>query len=297
MKKWFFIIFIILLIGIPTLVRISRATEKQEIEDKGVPVAVTIATKEDIVKIMNFSSRVEGIEQAPVYPDLPGDFLKFLVQDGQYVRKDQSIAYIEQDIPGVEREPISVKSPLSGIISINPVDRGQLVRPQDPMVQSDPLAQVARIEKIKVKFRVPEKYHLKENLPIKVEIPSLSKTYDGVIEEATSFYDPQTRTQSVVGIIENPNREILPGMFAKVWVEVARVENAVAVPIDAVIGIVDKYIFKVDKGRAIQVAVETGLANDINIVVESGVENGDTIIVEGQLIVKDSSKVEIKEKK
>lgn len=297
MKKWFFIVFIILLIGIPTLVRISRATEKQEIEDKGVPVAVTIATKKDVIKIMSFSSRVEGIEQAPVYPDLPGDFLKFLVQDGQYVRKDQSIAYIEQDIPGVEREPISVKSPISGIISINPVDRGQLVRPQDPMVHSDPLAYVARIEKIKIKFRVPEKYHLKKGLPIKVEIPSLSKTYDGVIEEATSFYDPQTRTQSIVGIVENPDREILPGMFAKVWVEVAREENAVAVPIDAVIGIVDKYIFKVDKGRAIQLPVETGLANDINIVIESGIENGDTIIVEGQLIVKDSSKVDIKEKK
>ncbi len=297
MKKWFFIIFLILLIGIPTLVRISRATEKEELEDKGVPVAITTATATDVVKIMSFSSRVEGIEQAPIYPDLPGDFLRFLVQDGQYIRKDQSIAYIEQDIPGVEREPISVKSPLSGVISINPVDRGQLVRPQDPMVHSDPLGYVARIEKIKIKFKVPEKYHLKKGLPVRAEIPSLSKTFDGIIEEATSFYDPQTRTQSVVGIVDNPEREILPGMFAKVWVEVARESKAVAVPIDAVVGIVDKYIFKVNKGKAIQVSVETGLANDINIAIKSGVENGDTIIVEGQLIVKDSSEVEIKEKK
>jgi len=297
MKKWFFIIFLILLIGIPTLVRISRATEKEELEDKGVPVAITTATATDVVKIMSFSSRVEGIEQAPIYPDLPGDFLRFLVQDGQYIRKDQSIAYIEQDIPGVEREPISVKSPLSGVISINPVDRGQLVRPQDPMVHSDPLGYVARIEKIKIKFKVPEKYHLKKGLPVRAEIPSLSKTFDGIIEEATSFYDPQTRTQSVVGIVDNPEREILPGMFAKVWVEVARESKAVAVPIDAVVGIVDKYIFKVNKGKAIQVSVETGLANDINIAIKSGVEKGDTIIVEGQLIVKDSSRVEIKESK
>jgi len=295
MKKWFFIIFIILLIGIPSLLRISRATKKQEVEDIGVPVAVTTATTTDVVKIMSFSSRVQGIEQAPVYPDLPGDFLKFLVQDGQYVRKDQSIAYIEQDIPGVEREPISVKSPIYGIISLNPVDRGQLVRPQDPMVHTDPLAHVARIEKIKIKFTVPEKYHLKKGLAVKVEIPSLSKTFDGVIEEAASFYDPQTRTQSIVGIVDNSNREILPVMFAKVWVEVARESKVVAVPIDAVIGIVDKFIFKVNNGKAIQVSVETGLANDINIVIESGVENGDTVIVEGQLIVKDSSKVEIKE--
>ena len=297
MKKWFFVIFIILLIGIPSLVRISRTTKKEEVEDIGVPVVITTATTTDVVKVMNFSSRVEGIEQAPVYPDLPGDFLKFLVQDGTFVRKDQSIAFIEQDIPGVEREPISVKSPISGILSLNPVDRGLLVRPQDPMVHSEPLGYVARIDKMKVKFKIPEKFRLKKGLPIKVEIPSLSKIFDGKIEEASSFYDPQTRTQNVVGIIPNPNREIIPGMFAKVWVEVARESNAVAVPIDAVIGIVNKYVFKVVERKAIQISVKTGLANDYYVVIKGGIEDGDTIIIEGQYIVRDSVKINIREMK
>ena len=126
-------------------------------------------------------------------------------------------------------------------------------------------------------------------------IPSLSKTFDGKIEEASSFYDPTTRTQNIAGIVPNPNKEIIPGMFAKVWVEVARESNAVTVPIDAVIGIVNKYVFKVEERKAIQIPVETGLANDYYVVIKGGVEDGDTIIIEGQYIVRDSAKISIKE--
>ena len=84
-------------------------------------------------------------------------------------------------------------------------------------------------------------------------------------------------------------------MFAKVWVEVARENNAISLPIDAVIGLVDKYVFKVQEGKAMLSSVETGFTNGDNIVVKNGVSIGDTIIVVGQYIVKDSAKVDIKE--
>lgn len=296
MKKWIFIILIILLIGIPLTIHLSRRTEgKETVREEGVPVTVTVAGIDDIAKKMSFSSQVEGIEQTPVYPDLPGDFMKFLVEDGQYVRKGQPLAYIEQDIPGVQREPIMVKSPISGIISLNSFDKGQLVRPQDPMTGSEPLGHVARVDRLKVKFSVPEKYRLKKGLPIEVEIPSLSGRFSGEITKASSFYDPSTRSQSVIGIFPNLERRIIPGMFARVWVEVERKENIIAIPVDAVIGLIDKHVFKVKNGRAIQKPVKVGISNESRISIEEGVEEGDTVIVEGQLIVNDGSRVEIKE--
>ncbi len=295
MKKWIFILILVLILVIPGLIRFRRASGKVEEEDGGVPVVVTTAKVSDAVKIMSFSSQVQGIEQAQIFPDIPGKFLRYTVQDGQWVKKDQIIAYVEQNIPGVVREPIAVKSTISGVVSLRSVDKGQLIRQQDPMFPDPPLAEVARIDRIKVEFDIPEKFHLKKGLPMKVEIPSLSKIFEGKVEKASVFYNSSSRTQNVVGVVSNPKREILPGMFAKVWVEVARENNAISLPIDAVLGLVDKYVFKAEKGKAILLSVKTGFTTDNDIVVNKGVSPGDTIIIVGQYIVKDSAKIDIKE--
>jgi multidrug efflux pump subunit AcrA (membrane-fusion protein) len=295
MKKLFFILVAILILILPGLIRLQKASEKSEVADSGVPVVVTTAKVKDAVKIMSFSSQVRGIEQAQVFPDIPGRFLKYTVDDGQWVKKDQIIAYVEQDVPGVVREPIAVKSTISGIISLRSVDKGQLIRQQDPMFPDPPLAEVARIDRIKVELDVPEKFFIKEGLPVKVEIPSLSKTFEGKVEKASVFYNSMTRTQHVVGVVPNSENEILPGMFAKVWVEVARENNAISLPIDAVLGLVDKYVFKAKKGRAALSSVTTGITNGENIVIKDGVSPGDTVIIVGQYIVKDSAKIDIKE--
>jgi len=298
MKKIGLIIFIIVVIGIfavPWFIKRSKDSGKVEKEDEGVPVVVVTAKVKDAVKTMSFSSQVQGIEQAQIFPDIPGRFLKYTVENGQWVKKDQIIAYVEQDIPGVVRQPIAIKSTISGIVSLRSVDKGQLIRQQDPMFPDPPLAEVARIDRIKVEFNVPEKFFIKEGLPMKVEIPSLSKTFEGKVEKASVFYNSSSRTQNVVGIVSNPEKEILPGMFAKVWVEVARENNTISLPIDAVIGLVDKYVFKAVKGKAVLSSVKTGFTNGDNIVVKDGVYSGDTIIIVGQYIVKDSAKIDIKE--
>ncbi|MEO0293234.1 MAG: efflux RND transporter periplasmic adaptor subunit [candidate division WOR-3 bacterium] len=295
MKKWIFIILFSLLLIVPGLIRLRRRIHKTEEITKGVPVVVTVVKPKEVVKIMSFSSQAEGIEQARIYPDIPGKFLRFTVKDGDWVNKDQIIGFVEQDIPGVERKPIAVRSTISGIISLRVVNKGELIRQEDPMFPEPPLAEVARIDKIKVEFNVPEKFYIKNDLPIKVEIPSLSKIFEGKIVKASVFYNLKTRTQKVVGIIHNPKKEILPGMFAKVWVEVARENNAISLPIDAVLGLEEKFVFKAEKGKAILTPVETGFTTDSEIVIKKGISPGDTIIIVGQDIVKDSVIIDIKE--
>jgi len=290
-----FIVVVISIIVVPWFIRKYKDSGKVEKEDSGVPVVVTTAKVKDAIKIMSFSSQVQGIEQAQIFPDIPGRFLKYTVENGQWVKKDQIIAYVEQDVPGVVRKPIAVKSTISGVVSLRSVDKGQLIRQQDPMFPEPPLAEVARIDKIKVEFDVPEKFYIKEGLPIKVEISSLSKTFEGKVDKASVFYNSSTRTQDVVGVVPNNKKEILPGMFAKVWVEVARENDAISLPIDAVIGLVDKYIFKAKEGRALLSPVSVGFTNGNSLIIKEGISAGDTVIVVGQNIVKDSAKIDIKE--
>ena len=87
MKKWIFILAFILILVIPGLIRARRAAGKVEEKDSGVPVVVTTAKVGDAVKIMSFSSQVQGIEQAQIFPDIPGRFLRYTVEDGSGLRK------------------------------------------------------------------------------------------------------------------------------------------------------------------------------------------------------------------
>ncbi|MCK4572390.1 efflux RND transporter periplasmic adaptor subunit [candidate division WOR-3 bacterium] len=289
MKKWFFIIFLILLIGIPTFIRVSRGREKEEKKDVSVPVIVTLPKEKDVIQVMSFSSKVKGIDQTSIFPDLPGRFVRFTVEDGQWVREDEIIAYIELDVPGVERKPISVKSPISGIVSLSPLDRGV------PVSQEVSIAQVARIDSVKVEFDIPEKYRLEKGVPIEVEIPSLGKRFKGEIIKASAFYHPESRTQRVHGIIQNPEKEIIPGMFARVWVEVAKESNAITIHPDAVIGTIEKYVFIVKNNIAVQTPVEIGLMNDSLVAIREGISREDTVLVVGQYVVKEGAKLDIKE--
>jgi len=289
MKKWFFIIFLILLIGIPSYVRINRKRHKVEKKVEAVPVVVTIVEEGNIIRIMSFSSKIKGIDQATIYPDLMGRFLRFTVEDGQRVREGEIIAYIELEIPGVERKPISVESPISGVISLSPLDRGE------PITQQVPIAQVARVDRVKVEFDVPEKFHLKKGTPIEVDIPSLNKKFKGEIIKASAFYNSKSRTQRVQGIIQNPDNEIIPGMFARVWVEVAKESNSITLPLNALVGTVFKYVFRVKNGKAVLTPVEAGLSNESHVAIRKGISKGDTVLIVGQYIVKDGVRVGIKE--
>jgi len=289
MKKWFFILFLILLIGIPTFIRVSRGRKKEEKKDVSVPVIVTLPKEKDVIQVMSFSSKIKGIDQTSIFPDLPGRFVRFTVEDGQWVREDEIIAYIELDVPGVERKPISVKSPISGIVSLSPLDRGV------PISQEVSIAQVARVDRVKVEFDVPEKFHLKKGTPIEVDIPSLNRKFKGEIIKASAFYNPKSRTQRVQGIIQNPDNEIIPGMFARVWVEVARESKVVTISPDAIIGTAGKYVYIARGGLSIEAPVVTGLEIDSLVSIREGVALTDTIIIVGQYIVKDSARIDIKE--
>lgn len=289
MKKWSLILFVILLLGIPTAIRVNRSKKEVRKEESAVPVVVTIPKMGNVIKVMSFSSKIKGIDQAAIYPDLMGRFLRFTVEDGQRVREGEIIAYIELEIPGVERKPISVESPISGVISLSPLDRGE------PITQQVPIAQVARVDRVKVEFDVPEKFHLKKGTPIKVDILSLNKKFKGEIIKASAFYNPKSRTQRVQGIIQNPDNEIIPGMFARVWVEVARESNVVTISPDAIIGTAGKYVYIARGGLSVEAPVVTGLEIDSLVSIREGVALTDTIIIVGQYIVKDSARIDIKE--
>ena len=283
-KTSIWIIILIAVILIPGILRKRKSTHKRNA--KSIPVVLSTVTNRTINMWMSFSVATKGINQALVYADLPGKFMRFVVSEGQFVKKDNIIAYIEREAPGVEIKPIPIKSPLNGIVSLFSFNKGQIIKPNIPV------AQVASIDKIKVEFSLPQNYKITKDTPVKLEVSSLDRKIKGKINWLSDFPDPVSKTWSVAAIFPNHTRQIKPGMFARVWVLI-ETKKCTAVPDESVLGTSKKFLFIAKGKRAHLVSVETGISNGFYTEIVKGIREGDTILIEGQNVVKDGSPIKI----
>jgi membrane fusion protein (multidrug efflux system) len=95
-------------------------------------------------------------------------------------------------------------------------------------------------------------------------------------------------------ICTNPEGKIHPGSFARIHLALDRISNAVMVPSQAIIPVMNGqriYIFR--HGKAMQFEVKTGIRNDREIQILKGVNNGDTIITSGFMQIRPGDNVRI----
>ena len=102
-----------------------------------------------------------------------------------------------------------------------------------------------------------------------------------------------TMTYPVEITIDNPNREIMAGMFAEVNVvrEQSAAENLI-IPKSAVNN--DSQVFVVDDQNVAHLRdVETGLSDDNNVEILSGLSAGETVVTVGGYLLSDGAEVRI----
>ena len=189
-----------------------------------------------------------------------------------------------------------VTSPISGNISERYVDLGTLVGTSGKSL----LATVVKSDTVLVDFSMTALDYLRSkernvNLGQKVENrswqPYITITladntqypYKGLVDFAEPQVDPLTGTFSVRAEMPNPDHVLLPGQSTKVLLLLDVRENAVTVPLKAVI--IEKggaYIYVVrENGTAEKRFIELGPQQENMVVVERGLSTDEEIVVEG----------------
>lgn len=190
-----------------------------------------------------------------------------------------------------------VRSPISGNISERLVDLGTLVGAGG----KSKLATVVKSDTVLVDFSMTALDYLKSkernvNLGQKVENrswqPFITITladgteypYQGLVDFAEPQVDPRTGTFSVRAEMPNPQHTLLPGQFTQVRLLLDVREQAVAVPMKAVVmekGGAYIYVARRDS-TAEKRFIELGPQQENTVVVERGLAAGERIVVEGQ---------------
>lgn len=184
-----------------------------------------------------------------------------------------------------------ITSPLSSLLNRIEAKEG------DYLAVGDPVAQILEIDQVKVTVGVPESdvaaiFDLEE---ADVIIEALGKRR---VKGKKVFLSRQPRSLARLFDLElrvpNPDGRILPGMFARVELVKQVFEQALAVPLYAVITQGDeRFVFVEEGGRAERRSVRLGVLVGWEVQISSGLKPGEKVIVVGHRLVDDGQPVEV----
>lgn len=191
-------------------------------------------------------------------------------------------------------EDTTLHAPFAGIISETAVDPGDYVD------VGDHLATLYKIDTLEVAFYLPENYsgQVKLGQPVKLTLDALpDKEFAGTVSFVAPSITPQSRNLLVKGKIQNSQRQLRPGAFARASVVLATYVDQPTVPEDALVPLGGGYVvYLVQDGKAVRRDVQVGLRDNLLVEVKHGLKGGETIVKTGQMKVSDGSRVEVKKR-
>jgi len=289
-------IIILVLIGVLTLYRviakILQAGEKTQ--EPVYAVGIQELKKEKIKEVVSFQGVIEGDPQVKVYSKVPGKFEKKAKNEGDRVKKGDTLFYINRDVTGFDFKLARVNSPASGILTkLYYVDKGSFIDPQKPV------GEVANPEKIKVILSAGESSLVKVKKGMKARIKAVYNgggSIDGVVYSVTPFIDRETLSGTVIVKADNPGAKVKIGMTASVEIE-SDERDVFMVPERAVLmGEGRTYVYINEGGAAKPVDVETGYLEGRRIEISGGLKQGDKLVTDGNFKLFEGAKITTEEK-
>ena len=188
-----------------------------------------------------------------------------------------------------------LRSPVSGVITARNYDVG------DMYAMSAPLFTVEQIVPVKLLVAISESDYSKVKKGDKVEVVAdalTGKVFEGKVRKIYPTIDPATRTFTAEVVVNNPKRELRPGMFARVTVNFG-VNNSVVIPDIAVVkqqGSGERFVYVLNEdGTVTYQKVVLGRRIDAEYEVLEGLSDGAKVVTGGQIRLKDGIKVTVSE--
>jgi RND family efflux transporter MFP subunit len=129
----------------------------------------------------------------------------------------------------------SIVAPYDGVITKRYANVGTMVQPTGS-AQTGGIVRIADEKRLRLIVPVPEVAvpSLKLGAPVSVVVPSLNRTFDGLVARFTNRIQQATRTMDTQVDVGNADGLLVPGMYAEVHLSTERRADALSVPLDAI---------------------------------------------------------------
>ncbi|MGA2433976.1 MAG: efflux RND transporter periplasmic adaptor subunit [Bryobacteraceae bacterium] len=190
-----------------------------------------------------------------------------------------------------------ITAPFAGIITQRYANLGALMQAgTSSSTQAMPLVRLSQDNLFRLVIPVPESYvrYIRVGDTANVMVPSLNRSFPGKVARFSMDVKEDTRTMHTEVDVPNPNRVLMPGLYAEATLTLEKKDRALAVPLQAVNhegGQTTVYAVN-SEGRIEDRKVALGIETDSDAEVISGLRDGEMVVVSDRSGLKPGQRVQ-----
>ncbi len=189
-----------------------------------------------------------------------------------------------------------ITAPFSGVVTERYANLGTLVQAgTGSSTQAIPIVKLSEDDLFRLVIPVPESYvrFIRVGDPVDVRVPSLNRTFPGKVARFSVDVREDTRTMHTEVDVRNPNRLLVPGLYAEAAVTLEHREDIPSIPLQAVNHEADKTtVFVVNGNGELQdQPVVLGLQTATDAEVVSGLQEGEQVVISDRSGLKPGERV------
>ena len=208
------------------------------------------------------------------------------------------VAKAKYELAVATQQRLRIVAPFDGVTGLKQVSVGDYLKDGADIVN------IEDIDAVLVDFRLPERFlsKIQSGQKAQLSVDALpGKPFTALVQAVDPLIDANGRSVGIRGCIDNRQRQLRPGMFARVNTVFGVRENALTVPEEAIVPQGGKaFVVKVVPGDkpdtlvAQRVAVKTGVRQPGKVEITEGLEADDTVVTAGhQRLQKDGTPVRV----
>lgn len=183
-----------------------------------------------------------------------------------------------------------IRAPYSGEIGLRSISLGAYLS------TSDVITTLRDVRQLKLEFSVPEKYakDISKGSQVRFRVDGGQADHEARVIATEGNVEQTTRTLKVRALVSEKHKELVPGVFARVQLELGQDSKAILLPTQAVIPQArNKRVILLRKDSAVFQIVETGVRDSSYVQILRGIKAGDTVITTGLMSIRPGSKVKL----
>jgi multidrug efflux pump subunit AcrA (membrane-fusion protein) len=280
--------------------RASNTIVLDETGVKNLRIETVEAEEADFEEAVFTLGRIETIPTriAAVSSRIAGRIVELKVSPGDTVTKDQEVAKIESRQPGDPPPVISLKAPLSGLVTRLEERLGDPLEPESALMEITDLSEVYAVA------RVPEHQvgRMKPGTVAHIKVAALpQEKFNGELMRFGISADRESGTVDAIFRLPNPGGLLRAEMRAEFSIVISERSNVVSVPRAALQGdIANRFVYVKDfdlPNAFVKTPVQVGEMNDRFVEITKGLFPADEVVTRGaySLSFAGASSVSLKE--
>ncbi len=262
-------------------------------------VLLDLRKEDDVAKLQSLQATADGsaITLRRDQGQLKINAVSQATVDNDLVNQRNALALVAQQQALVDQK--TLKAPFTGRLGVRQVDVGQYLTAGTTIVT------LQALDRLYADFTLPQQAvdQVKVGQEVNARIDAFpGRTFKGVVQAFNSKVDQTSRNVQVRANFDNTDRKLLPGMFARIDVNVGHATSYVTLPQTAVVyNTYGNSVFLAVKSDvqgkeglvARQTFIKTGATRGDQVAVISGIEQGATVITAGQIKLRNGTLLKV----